>query len=364
MNVIDLYDKFTTTWEKIRASLLSHAIVIGGLWFIGFAPPLPEFSVDDLAALQSQPVYQMVEGVGLVALLSLALALLICAYAVLLRELGGLLIAGVVLLFPPVISLSGSRRMIPREALFTIAGTLEGGTYEARDLEQQINKLVSVYALSRPEELRELLGSQKDIQRDASTHLRNATVFTVAWLTASWWLAEGSPLLLAIDDVFWSGLGVLVLYMILARARLVFGFRLVLALSAQAVASLAGKDEAYRDRLKAARSNPGPYMRLVHSFLEEEREDRAPSLSAYFRYLLDLPAPGPKGDRGAEVRKEGPLRSAYRELRSFGWDSDFNRDYEDPCWLVRYAAWRVSRFLDAIWNLVRGVLMMLGLWRV
>lgn len=361
MNVIEIYDQFTTTWEQIRANILSHAIAAGLLWFVGFAPSLPDIGLADLAAVQAHPIYPMIKGVGFLALVSFGLALAIGVYAIVLREVGRILLSAVMIFIPPALSLSRSRKFVPRDALFNIAATLEGGTHQARDLESRMFELLATYSVSRPEETQSLLIGHEEMQHDANTHLRNAAVFVLAWISAPWIFAEGSAFVLSIEASFWSGLLVLMCYLLIARARLLFGLQFATVWSAKAVATLVQRDELFADRLTTARLNPEPYWRLVDLYLGEERDDSNPSLLDYLKSRVGKQAADADPD---SIERPGRLQTAFRDLRRFGWDEEVNRDYEDRVWLLRYAGWRTVRILNALWNLAKYVLAVLGLRRL
>src|SRR6516165_2852938 len=110
MNVIALYDQFTTTWEKVRANITSHVIAAGLLWFVGFSPALPQVNFyNGLVKLQDSTLFPMIKGVGVLALVSLFLAFAIGTYSILLSGIGRILTLGAMAIAPPMLSLTQSR---------------------------------------------------------------------------------------------------------------------------------------------------------------------------------------------------------------------------------------------------------------
>jgi hypothetical protein len=360
MNVVELYNQFTTTWEKIRANITSHVIAAGLLWLVGFSPPLPDINLADFAKLQAHPAYPIIQGVGFLALLSLGIAFAVGTYAIVLRGVGRLLTTVIMVLMPPVVSFSRSRKLIPRDVLFTIAATLDGGAYQASDLQAQMFKLLANYSATQPDELKKLSEGRAELQRDASTHFNNATAFLAAWIAARWLLPHDSPFALAVGEVFWRGVGVLFIYLLIARARLLFDVHFAVLWSVGAAAMLVQKDPVYKERLAAARKKPEPYNELVDCYLREEVNDEPPSLRAYLRALLARPHAGKKP---IVQERRGPVRAAIEDLRRFGSDRKVNRDYKNPAWLARYAGWRAVRLLDLMAALFKAILLNLGLWR-
>jgi hypothetical protein len=256
---------------------------------------------------------------------------------------------------PQTVSVNQLRKLIPATALFNIAATLKGGTYQPRELESQIGTLFTTYALIRSDEIKSSLQSQNELQQDRITHLGNALVFVVAWIFIPWLLPAGNPLAIAIKDVFWAGLRGLLIYVAIARARLLFALRLSLVLFVQIIAALVQKDPFYEDKLAMARSNPEPYRQLVELYLAEPEADRTPSLTAYLRSIFTR-------------KKTEPSNVVYYTLfsniRQFGWDQVENRNYKDSRWLIKYLAWRALQFLDQIGAMFKIILTILGVRRL
>ena len=123
------------------------------------------------------------------------------------------------------------------------------------------------------------------------------------------------------------------IYLLLARQRLVAGFKLTLVQMALAVAALAERDSVYADRLVMARAHPAPYNELVRRYLTEEVPNNRPSLKSYIKAHFP-------GNHSKVAGSEHPTylddASYGPKLRRFGWDEEANRNYQDPLWLGRY----------------------------
>jgi hypothetical protein len=359
-DVLEFYDKLTTTWQRIRADIVSHALAALLLWLIGFDPPLPEADLADFGALQSHPIFPAIQGVGLVALASLALAFGLAVYAVFLREAGRLPVSLLMLLFPPQLSLGRVRSIIPRSALARIAGTLDPHERDPSAVERRLGELMARYSTNQPDEMRRLLESHEETKRDALTYFGNSAAFLVIWILAPLLLPEDSRWAMAISDVFWPGVLALGLYVLLARARLVLQLRLTLALSAMAVATLIEKDEEFAARLAEARADPEAVNELVDRYRRDgAREESEPSLRAYLIARF-----GRKARAAMARRRErpGPMRRAIDDLRRFGRAAD-QADYADPNWVFKYLGWCGVRCLDRLHNAGKAMLQALGLGR-
>jgi hypothetical protein len=347
MQVFELYDQFTTGWARIRAHITSHLIAAALLWLIGFQLSLPVITTADLQHLAGHPLYGWFQSVGFVALVSFSIAILVALYAIALNGIGNLLFAGFNMLFPPQLGLDDTRRLAPRDALFTIAATLEKGRNEPRDLARRFAELQTAYPISDPEGYKTATVDKSTLKRDATTQLRNALVFFFAW-----WLVPlafpGSAAAQAVQAVFWPGFLALLFYVLMARARLMFALRVTIASLYSTVAAMVLRDESQAARLAAARADPGPVWQLVDAFQEEECHTR-PSIRLYLRALA--------GREAVRSGRDAPLGAWYR----FGSDAQANRNYRDPAWPVRYAKWRIAALVRAVGDMVRTVLTVFGL---
>ncbi|MEA3012645.1 MAG: hypothetical protein QOD42_1190 [Sphingomonadales bacterium] len=347
MQVFELYDQFTTGWARIRAHITSHLIAAALLWLIGFQLTLPTITTADLQHLAAHPLYGWFQSVGFVALVSFSIAILVALYAIALNAVGNLLLAGYNMLFPPQLGLDDTRRLAPRDALFTIAATLDEGRSEPRDLARHFAELQTAYPISDPEGYRNATVDKSTLKRDSTTQLRNALVFFFAW-----WLIPlafpGSGIAHAVKAVFWPGLFALLFYVLMARARLMFALRVTIASLYSTVAAMVLRDESQAARLAAARADPAQVWILVDAFQEEECHSK-PSIRLYLRAL---------SGRGAATRdRDAPLGAWYR----FGSDEQANRNYRDPAWPVRYLKWRIAALVRAVGDIVRTILTVFGL---
>jgi hypothetical protein len=352
MQVFELYDQFTTGWARIRAHITSHLIAAALLWLIGFKLTLPTITTADLQQLAAHPLYGWFQSIGFVALVSFSIALLVGLYAIALNGIGNLLFAGFNMLFPPQLALDDTRRLAPRDALFTIAATLDEGQREPHDLARRFSELQTAYPISDPDGYKTATVDKSTLQRDATTQLRNALVFFFAW-----WLVPLAfprhPVALAINDVFWPGFLVLLAYVLMARARLMFALRVTIASLYSTVAAMVLRDESQAARLAAARAEPAPIRQLVDSFQQEECDSGRPSIQRYLRALTG------RGADGAGPKSGGILDGWYR----FGGDEKANRDYRDPAWPFRYMKWRIAALARAVGDMLRVVLTVVGLRR-
>jgi hypothetical protein len=347
MQVFELYDQFTTGWARIRAHITSHLIAAALLWLIGFQVSLPVITTADLQHLAGHPLYGWFQSVGFVALVSFSIAILVALYAIALNGVGNLLFAGYNMLFPPQLALDDTRRLAPRDALFTIAATLDKGGREPRDLARRFAELQTAYPISDPEGFKTATVDKSTLKRDATTQLRNALVFFFAWVFVPLAFPD-SALAQAVKAVFWPGFFALLFYVLMARARLMFALRVTIASLYSTVAAMVLRDEEQAARLAAARADPGPVWQLVDAFQEEECHSR-PSIRLYLRAL---------SGRGAAARdRDAALGAWYR----FGSDAQANRNYRDPAWPVRYLKWRIAALVRAVGDIVRTVLTVFGL---
>jgi hypothetical protein len=347
MQVFELYDQFTTGWARIRAHITSHLIAAALLWLIGFQVKLPVITTADLQHLAGHPLYGWFQSVGFVALVSFSIAILVALYAIALNGVGNLLFAGYNMLFPPQLGLDDTRRLAPRDALFTIAATLEKGRGEPRDLARRFAELQTAYPISDPEGYKNATVDKSTLKRDSTTQLRNALVFFFAW-----WLIPlafpDSAVAHAAKAVFWPGFLALLVYVLMARARLMFALRVTIASLYSTVAAMVLRDDSQAARLAAARADPAPVWILVDAFQEEECHSR-PSIRLYLRAL---------SGRGAATRdRGGPLGAWYQ----FGSDQQANRNYRDPAWPIRYVKWRIAALVRATGDIVRTILTVFGL---
>jgi hypothetical protein len=351
MKVFELYDQFTTAWARIRAYLTSHLIAAGLLWLIGFKPPLPAISMNDLQEWVTNPLSGWFQGVGFLAILTFGVALLVCLYAIALNAIGNLLVGASDMLFPPNLELEDTRRLAPRDALFTIAATLDGGIYQASDLGKRFSALLASYPMKQPEAFQNATVDKSTLKRDATTYFRNALVFLLAWCLIP--LLFDGPVAEAVKSVFWRGLFVLLIYVLMARARFLFALRVTIASLYSTVAALVFRDEAYAGHLATARAYPAPYWQLVDAFREQETRRRTPSVRDYVRAVIGL-------------KQEGDEPPAHRESRldrwyRFGSNEEDNRDYRDRRWPIRYLKWRIAGLVRGLGKAVRFVLTTFGL---
>jgi hypothetical protein len=351
MQVFELYDQFTTGWARIRAHITSHLIAAALLWLVGFTLTLPTITRADLQQLAGHPLYSWFQSIGFVALVSFSIALLVGLYAIALNGVGNLLFAGFTMLFPPHLALDDTRRLAPRDALFTIAATLDKGSREARDLASRFAELRTAYPIGDPDGFKNATVDKSTLQRDATTQLRNALVFLFAWCL----VPSAFPdhiIAHSVKAVFWPGFFALLFYVLMARARLMFALRVTIASLYSTVAAMVVRDEAHAARLAAARADPEPVWRVVDAFQQEECHSERPSVRRYFRAVTG------RGTDGAGARSgQGALGGWYR----FGSDVKANRNYRDPAWLLRYVKWRIAALVQAVGHLVRVVLTVFGL---
>lgn len=361
INVLEIFDQFTTTWAKARANLLSHVIALFLLWLIGFRPPLPRISTDDVANLTGNPLHALLGDVGWFALVSLGVVLAIGVYTILLREVGRIALNVFLTVFPPRYD-SNTVKLSPRRALLTIAATLDSGERYPDDISRQSTHLFAEYSQSKPADVQKLLSAYNELQKEANTHVRNALVFFLAWFFAPWFLPDHDALAIAIAHVYWSGLFVLVLYLIIARARLISTMNLTSAQMASVVATLVLRDERFQDELANARFNPKPYRDLVDQLLlEAERQDTRPSLRAFLRNRLQTSYPGLVEPLSGKWTRE--LSDTLSEMRSFGYSQE-NRDYSQKDWFLRYLGWRLARAARRVQMISHSLLAMIGIYRL
>lgn len=350
MQVFELYDQFTTGWARIRAHITSHLIAAGLLWLVGFSLTLPTITRADLQQLAAHPLYSWFQSVGFVALVSFSIALLVGLYAIALNGVGNLLFSGFTMLFPPHLALDDTRRLAPRDALFTIAATLDKGSRAPRDLASRFAELGTAYPISDPDGFKTATVDKSTLSRDATTQLRNALVFFFAW-----WLVPLAfpkhPIALAVSAVFWPGFFVLLVYVLMARARLMFALRVTIASLYSTVAAMIVRDESHAARLAAARADPEPVWQAVDAFQQEECYSGRPSFRRYLRALTG------RGTDGAGPGRDAPLGGWYR----FGSDERANRNYRDPAWPIRYVKWRIAALIRAVGHMLRVVLTVFGL---
>lgn len=359
-NPLQLYDQFTTTWERVRANIFSHAIGAGLLWFVGFRATLPSIDAVQKVLHQNQ-VYQGLDyAVCSIALFSVFITLMIALYVIALKEAGKILVRAALTILPSFAALGLFEKELTPELLFYCAATLEPGTYEPMDLKWRISKLVFEYALAQPAAFKEILNLDQTRQQDAGTYFANATVFLVAWILSLRLLATASPLALSIKPVYWSGLAALALYFLITRARAFDALRSMNILLAQAAGALVRNDSFYADRLAAARSNPKPYLELVDCFLElEEGSDNKPSLKAYLKAHLGLLQVKEDQISNAKI-SEG---SKWMKFRRYARRVE-ELDYKNPSWLLRCGCWiLILRLGVIIRGLSDNVLRMFGLHR-
>jgi hypothetical protein len=351
MQVFELYDQFTTGWARIRAHITSHLIAAALLWLIGFKLTLPTITTADLQQLAAHPLYGWFQSIGFVALVSFSIALLVGLYAIALNGVGNLLFAGFNMLFPPHFGLDDTRRLAPRDALFTIAATLDKGSREPRDLARRFAELQTAYPIGDPDGYKNATVDKSTLKRDATTQLRNALVFFFAW----WLIPLAFPdhnIAQAVKAVFWPGFFALFLYVLMARARLMFALRVTIASIYSTVAAMVLRDESHAARLAAAHAAPAPIWQLVDAFQQEECHSGRPSIRRYLRALT-----GRGADGAARRDRDSPLGAWYR----FGGDEQANRNYRDPAWPVRYVKWRIAALIRAAGDIVRTVLIVFGL---
>jgi len=350
-NILESYNQLTTTWERIRANLLSHVIVGALLWVIGFAPPSPNITLQDLIVEPGTPLYPVMQNVGVFVWGLICLALVFAAYVIALVEIGHLL-SSLFTLFLPTSLIDARLKLMPERALLNIAATLEGGVYQPYDLGRRLSELLTYYWFSNFDEWQKQ-ASGNVTQRDTKTYFQNALIFVIAWILLTIFLPKDSNLGFSIRTVFWRGLFVLGLYLVLSRALLIGALQVMLVRAVHTVSALVENDALYTDRLTAARSNPGPYRELVERY-RRDAADTEPSLFAYFRaHLKRLFAHRGRGRPDKQTLIEG--------LRHFGFDPELNRDYRRPDWLVRYAGWRVVDAFGRLLTQAEVYLVALGL---
>ena len=363
MNVVALYNQVTTTWDRLRASILSHLFAAFLLWLVGFRLPLPDLGLSDINVLVQHPLYEHLKGIGLLALVSLCIAFAAGAYALLLRETGRIILFVLLLVFPPDLRIERIRRRTPRNGLFVIAATLDPGEYRANDLGSRLDELMGEFALAKPEEFKSLADKPSEIQKNATTHLQNASVFLFAWVLAGILLPADNPFGQSVDTVFWPGFGVLLAYLLVSFRRFVVGLELTLLQLTRITARLVTLDPEYSERLRTARRAPDPYFALVDAYRRSEpRDDQAssrPSLKSWFLWQID----SDKRSKGGHQDSAKPETFTGR-VRHFGWDESVHGDFEDPLWLVCYALWRLRRVYYRCKGLALALLQVLGLHRL
>jgi hypothetical protein len=343
-NPVALYDQVTTTWEKVRANVLSHLIAVAWLWFIGFSPRSAALHAF-VSSAEGETLRSAFHDEGFFAFLTICLTLLIAIYGVVLNEVGQILLR-IILVFSPTNWMLIGTKLVPSQALFKVAATLEGDVRQSQELEPRIVELITTYSLSRVAEWKEAMSVNSKMQGDAVTHLRNATVFLVLWAVAPTLIRASRLEGVSVNPMYLRGLLGFAIYFLVSRARLIRALELTIAQSTLVAASFVTKDPEFSDCLKAARSNPEPYAELVDRYLAQDLPSFRGFLRARFRQIF---------------HKETRIPSMLMKFRHFGWDRKANLNYEDSTWLPKYLAWRLVELWDRLRIMVRSFLVSLGL---
>ncbi len=82
-----LYSSLNTTWDKVRVDILSHAFLLGVLFFLGVRFPLQLPVIDD--SVMDLPIYKLAKDTNVLVLVPVAVALAVLVYGLVLRTLGG-----------------------------------------------------------------------------------------------------------------------------------------------------------------------------------------------------------------------------------------------------------------------------------
>jgi hypothetical protein len=175
-----LYGTVRNTWAKSQVHIISH-IVLVVVVFVVCRASIPEMAMPKMDAGQvvENEWFKLGKDTGLIYATLLIPVIVIAMYAAVLRAAGHVLVAILMVLFPP--SPRGGYRLLSSTTLEPLALALNKKDFEMADLYSRSNQLVLKYQGAKSEAWESYQQSLGAISKNAQIYLGDFLAFVLIW---------------------------------------------------------------------------------------------------------------------------------------------------------------------------------------
>jgi len=316
-----LESTFGSTWDAIRADVLSHIYLI----FVFYHSVDITFSYSKLpkldpAKLTQTPLYGILKDAGLFLLVPIVFLICILIYRGLLRWIAKILVDIQSIVFHP-------RRLLdpfPRSgkvnaALAIVAFTLYDPDFSISDLYRQLAILTAKYRIKKSADYTAFWKSIPT--RNAYIYVGNASVFLCGWFVAYAFGGKPTGCIIWVTENFWTGTILLTAFWVWSWVR---WRRLIIAVPAMELVLLAqfvSNDDEFRGFQEWMKVSLGQTVTRIRQLREEQTKERTPkpALIPKIRSAVGL-----NGSKKQEKPKERgrPAPKLYELGARFAWEEE------------------------------------------
>jgi hypothetical protein len=354
-----LYASAQNVWTKSRVHIVSHVVVIAVVFGICGAT-LPNFSglqFDHqrvMDRVMDNDWYKIGKDLGLIYAVIIIPVVLIVAYVAVLRAVGSVLAAVVMLIFPYHARRNFS--LLSSSVLVPLALVLEKSDFDLTDLQNRANDLVLRYRKD---------DQWKSFEESISGknwlgYFGDFLVFLVLWI-ALFKLVPETPWTKANACTFQPVAVILLGLAVFTWLRVLGAITVLPDLLLMFVATMVGSDPDMKALLESRKGRAEQVGERLDKLLSDERtrQDDGPSLLAFLKSKFGF-------DEKASLEEHRvaiggwPLSACYRDGLEFSWDKTRYSNFGNR-WLSGYLAYLYYRLHNWLTSLAKTILIIVRL---
>lgn len=349
-DILSTYEALQTVWTKIRAEIISHAVLFVILVkLIGINLPhlvIPAINPQDLL---SNPYYQLIKETGLFFLFPLLVLLALAVYLILFRAISRFFSTILITLSPlPQVTPLIFKKISTNE-LLVFATMSDEDDLSQSDINLAFTKLLTKYRIERKADFDSYLQGVPAYNDSSVSYLGHFAFFLIAWLVIHSISLPGNLGFTISNGVFWKGFFWFSLGLIWSWIRMTNLLEMNITTTIKAVIYFAQTDKELTKKLELVSRENEEKRRKVLARLKELKVEVAtenPSLYRYLRYKFNPRKSEIKSRSDKNSKLHKPIRrkymasnSLYARGHAFRNGKDLSYNFDDDEWLFNYTAY-------------------------
>jgi hypothetical protein len=352
-DIQELYGSVRNAWVKNQADVIAH-IVLAVVVFVVFGASLPHVAIPKLDATQisENGWFKLAKDTGLIYWLLIFPVIAVAMYTAVLRTAGKILVAILMVVFPPsprgirLSSILGSPTLEP------LALTLKKKDFGIDDLYNKSTHLFLKYREKKVEAWEAYQKSISAISQNAQLYLGDFLAFVLIWVML-FQLVPQAEWIQANQSRFWPVVVVALCLAWFAWFRVSRALAFIPSLLIIYVSEMITTDPDMEPLLDVDDKIRDEVRQKLDELVRREHEtavDR-PSLRRFLNHQLGFSEAAAK-DADLDQSRGLPFRSLYQRGFRFSWDKERYEHY-DGRWFADYLAYLYYRLHDRFRNSAR-----------